>query len=100
MGTMILNLPSGQPEPPGADLDRACIAGGYDNMPAPTQVARTADQLRLIRDVDESGYLVVPWQIDGIGRLMGSTATLIERPEPYRLAVELARGKLNQLRGQ
>jgi hypothetical protein len=100
MGTMIFQLPSGQPEPPGADLDRACLAGGYDNMPAPTQVVRDPGELRLVRDVDESGYLVVPWEIDGAGRLMGSSATLIERPEPYRLAVELARGKVNQVRSQ
>lgn len=100
MGTMIFNLPSGQPEPPGADLDRACIAGGYDNMPAPTQVDRPPGQLRLLRDVDESGCLVVPWEINEAGRLMGASATLIERPTPYQLAVELARGKVNQLRGQ
>src|SRR5437763_17001021 len=100
MGTMIFQLPSGQPEPPGADLDRACLAGGYDNMPAPTQVVRSPGELRLVRDVDESGYLVVPWEIDGAGRFMGSSATLIERPEPYRLAIELARGKVNQVRSQ
>src|SRR5439155_20144086 len=46
------------------------------------------------------GYLIVPWTVDGAGRLMGSSATLIERPQPYRIGVELARGKLNQLRGQ
>ena len=32
------------------------------------------------RAVDESGYLVVPWTIDGRGRMMGTSATLIERP--------------------
>ena len=79
---MIFQLPSGQPEPPGADLDRACLAGGYDNMPAPTQVVRGPGELRLIRDVDESGYLVVPWDVAGVGRLMGSSATLMERPDP------------------
>jgi hypothetical protein len=100
MGTMTFHLPSGQPEPPGTDLDRACLAGGYDNMPAPTQVVRSPGELRLIRDVDESGYLVVPWEMNGVGRLMGSSATLIERPTPYQLAVELARGKVNQVRGQ
>src|SRR5207244_2278686 len=58
------------------------------------------EALRLVRDVDESGYLTVPWEINGAGRLMASSATLIERPQPYRIGVELARGKLNQLRGQ
>jgi Glycosyl hydrolase family 10 len=100
MGTMTFHLPSGQPEPPGADLERACMAGGYDSMPTPTQVIRSPGELKLIRDVDESGYLVVPWDVDGVGRLMGSSATLIERPTAYQLAVELARGKVNQVRGQ
>jgi hypothetical protein len=31
---------------------------------------------------------------------MGATATLMERPQPYQLLVELARGKVNQLRCQ
>ena len=31
---------------------------------------------------------------------MGATATLMERPHPYQLLVELARGKVNQLRCQ
>src|SRR4051794_22349241 len=100
MGTMSFLLPSATPAPAGPDLDRACVAGGDDNMPAPTQVARDNGQLRLLRDVDESGYLVVPWEVNGVGRLMGASATLVERPVPYSLGVELARGKVNQLRGQ
>ncbi|HEY1379372.1 MAG TPA: endo-1,4-beta-xylanase [Gemmataceae bacterium] len=95
---MTFQLPSASAAAP--DLDRACVAGGYDNMPAPTQVVRDPGAIRLVRDVDESGYLVVPWDVNGVGRFMGSSATLIERPDPYSLGVELARGKLNQLRGQ
>ena len=49
-------LPRGAPAAALSDLDRACIAGGYDNMPAPTQVVIEPDRLRLVRDVDESGY--------------------------------------------
>src|SRR4051812_18455435 len=97
MGTMLFHLPNG---PPASDLDRACVAGGYDNMPSPTRVSHSGDELRLTRDVDESGYLVVPWEVPGVGRLMASSATLVERPTPYQLAIELARGKVNQLRGQ
>jgi hypothetical protein len=100
MGTMTFHLPGGDRGPPGADFDRACIAGGYDNMPAPGRVVREPGEIRIVRETDESGYLVVPWDVREIGRVMGSTATLVERPTPYPLAVELARGKLNQLRGQ
>src|SRR5262249_46647914 len=34
------------------------------------------------------------------GRLMGTSATLMERPAPYQLLVELTRGKVNQVRSQ
>src|SRR5205085_1198739 len=52
------------------------------------------------RDVDESGALVVPWQIPGTGSLMGATSTLIEQEAPYQFRIELARGKVHQLRCQ
>jgi hypothetical protein len=100
MGSMSFLLPNNAPPSALADLPFACVAGGYDNMPAPTRVQLANGQLKLFRDVDESGALVVPWEVPGAGRLMGTTATLIERPEPYRFSVELARGKINQLRSQ
>ena len=100
MGSMSFLLPNNAPPSALADLPFACIAGGYDNMPAPTRVQLANGQLKLFRDVDESGALVVPWEVPGAGRLMGTTATLIERPDPYRFSVELARGKINQLRSQ
>src|SRR5262249_60464207 len=90
MGTMSFLLPSAAPASALADLDRACVAGGYDNMPAPTHVVRDASRLKLLRDVDESGYLVVPWEVPDVGRLMGSSATLIERSAPYQFAASLA----------
>jgi hypothetical protein len=76
------------------------MAGGPDNMPWPTQLQFTPGQLSVSRVVDESGYLVVPWPIDGRGLIMGTSATLIERSRAYNLLVELARGKVNQVRCQ
>jgi hypothetical protein len=38
--------------------------------------------------------------VDGAGQILGSSATLIERPTPYQLQAELARGKVNQVRCQ
>src|SRR5438132_2555835 len=100
MGTVSFLLPKGLSADVLRELERACMAGGPDNMPWPTEVVVNADQLTLRRTVDESGYLVAPWDIEGFGRLMGTSATLMERPAPYHLQVELARGKINQLRGQ
>ncbi len=82
------------------ELGRACVSGGPDNMPWPTEARAEPGRLVLRRDVDESGNVLVPWDVPGVGRVMASTATLIERPEPYPLLTELTRGKVNQLRGQ
>src|SRR5207302_3590492 len=81
-------------------LHRACIAGGPDSMPWPTEARLENSRLTLRRSVDESGYLAIPWQIAEAGLLMATSATLMERPEPYDLAIELARGKVNQVRCQ
>jgi hypothetical protein len=98
MGTMTFQLPAGLPPDSTKELERTCVAGGPDNMPWPTDLRLKPDLLAASRSVDESGYLVVPWSVDHFGRLMGTTATLMERTAPYNLLVELARGKVNQLR--
>ncbi|MBI2804019.1 MAG: endo-1,4-beta-xylanase [Planctomycetes bacterium] len=80
------------------ELERACVAGGQDRMPYPTEAVVEAERLILSRNVQESGSAQVPWAIPGIGQLMASSATLMERSAPYQLAIELARGKINQVR--
>jgi hypothetical protein len=100
MGTMTFQLPAALPTAAARELERTCMAGGPDNMPWPTELRFGSGRLTVSRVVDESGYLVVPWVIDGRGQMMGTSATLIERSRPYNLLVELARGKVNQLRCQ
>jgi hypothetical protein len=100
MGTMTFQLPPGMPEDAQTALERASVAGGQDAMPYPTQVLIDQDDLIVSRQVNESGSLVVPWSVNDTGRVMVSTATLMERLKPYLLAIELARGKINQVRGQ
>jgi hypothetical protein len=101
MGTIHFLLPSGLSAEAVRELDRACMTGGPDNMPWPTQIHVDGDQLTVgRREVDESGSLLAPWEVEASGFLMGSTATLMERSQPYVLRVELARGKVNQLRCQ
>jgi hypothetical protein len=79
---------------------RACLAGGYDHSPTPTRVEFSGDRLTLRRDIDESAHLQIGWDIEGAGRFVGTTATLMERISPYQLVTELARGKINQVRNQ
>ncbi|MBI3467675.1 MAG: endo-1,4-beta-xylanase [Planctomycetes bacterium] len=71
---------------------------GLDRMPIRTRVELSGGGLVCSRSVPESGVLNVPWRVDGLGQMMLRSATLRERPEPYHLQVELARGKVNQLR--
>src|SRR5438105_10791743 len=100
MGIVSFLLPPNLKPEQVRELERACMAGGQDNMPWPSEVHVDRDRLTLRRSVDESGLLVTPWRIEGLGQLMGTSATLMERVEPYVLPVELARGKVNQLRCQ
>lgn len=102
MGTMSFLIPEGNSPETSANLLRAFLAGGPDHSPTFTETSLTAGRLYLHKDRDdESGYVVVPWEVVGAGCLLTGSTTLMERQEPpYRLLVELARGKVNQLRNQ
>ncbi len=103
MGLMTYLLPNPLSGDASALLPDACVAstvGYYDQSPVPTRVQIAPDRITLTRDQNESGYLIVPWPVEPYGTLVVSSTTLRERPEPYRLLVELARGKLNQVRAQ
>src|SRR5262249_18956533 len=98
MGQMTFQLPPGLPADMARELERACLAGGFDNAPTPTTAHVAPSRLTVARQLDESGYLITPWDISGVGRLMTTTATLIGRDEPYSLGLEIARGKVHQIR--
>ncbi len=78
---------------------RAYIAG-HDRVPWPSRSIWTGELLVIERPDDTSGNFHLPWEVDGYGELLLCTATLREREEPYFLELELARGKLNQIRNQ
>jgi len=80
-------------------LDLAYLTGA-DRTPWPVRVERDGDLLILERGVSESACLTLPWAVERHGVLALSTATLLERPEPYRLPLELARGTVLRLREQ
>jgi hypothetical protein len=97
---MIFQIPAWLADDARQELERASVTGGQDNMPYLTEACVDGERLILTRDVSESGNVQVPWPIAGFGQLMTTTATLIERAAPYHLAIELARGKINQVRCQ
>ncbi len=81
------------------ELRRAYITG-LDRTPGRTLVELRPHMLICRKEAAESCRIFVPWPIENLGMPMVGTATLIEREAPYDLGVELARGKLNDVRNQ
>jgi hypothetical protein len=100
MPTLTFQVPGGLSRETARGLERTFMAGGPDNMPWPTKARLKSTQLLVSYAEEESGYLAAPWSVKGSGLVMGSTTTLRERQEPYNLLLELARGKVNQVRNQ
>jgi hypothetical protein len=109
MGVVNLRLPSSLSPAEAKALEPSYFLGLPDYMPWLTAVTVSHGQMTAEKEVPESGCLCVPWswpaQANGATPwppqpLMLTTATLVERPHSYRLLVELARGKVNQLRNQ
>jgi hypothetical protein len=99
MGLLKFRIPSPLAEPQLADLRKSYVTG-LDRTPSRLSVEVRKDLLLCQRGTTESGRLFAPWPIEEFGAQFIGTATLSERPEPYPLAIELARGKLNDVRNQ
>src|SRR5262245_51320758 len=99
MGVMKFRLPSNEPAQRVSDYRKAYVTG-LDRTPGRVGVELRNGIMSCVRETTESGRLFVPWPIEGHGMPIIGTATLSERPIPYVLAVELARGKLNDVRNQ
>lgn len=100
MPTMSFRVPAGLPQSLLDDLLQSSVAGGHDRAPTATRCELRDGHLVLTREINESGPAYVPWEIANIGRVVNTTTTLMFRERPYDLAVELARGKVNQVRNQ
>ena len=99
MGLLKFRIPSPLAESRLADLRKSYVTG-LDRTPSRLSVEIRKDLLICQRMTTESGRLFAPWHVEGAGSQFIGTATLSERPEPYPLAIELARGKLNDVRNQ
>lgn len=79
-----------------------CLAQAYlagvDFNPSETTVEILNDHVYMTRPAHESGRVVVPWHVDGFGKIWLCTCQLMERTEPYRLVLELARAQISQAR--
>lgn len=99
MGVMRFLVPSPSILDNWPDVYGAYITGA-DGRVYPTRVEVDGPIITCRRAVSDSGRMYVAWPVAGFGTPMVSTASLVERPEPYLLPVELARGKIAQLRDQ
>ena len=73
---------------------------GIDGIPWLVRRRLDNGELLLERSVSDSANLHLQWDVPGHGRLALTSASLMERAAPYQLPLELARGKLSQLRNQ
>jgi hypothetical protein len=73
---------------------------GADGRVFATEIEVTGNVVTCRRSSNDSGRLHIAWPVSGFGRPVISTASLPEREEPYLLPLELARGKIAQLRDQ
>lgn len=100
MGSIAFQLPSQMPAGAPGLLQSAFFAKDYDQAPVPTPITIEDNHLVATWSLSESRYLQMPWPVGGNRFLITSTSTLRESDTPYRLLIELARGKLNQVRTQ
>ena len=73
---------------------------GLDGRVFAGRVELQANLLACTRATSESGKLHVAWPVEGFGRPVLTTASLPESDSPYLLPLELARGKIGELRDQ
>lgn len=73
---------------------------GSDGRVFPTRIEVDGDIVGCRRTTSESCKFHVTFPVEGFGRPVVNTASLPEREQPYVLVVELARGKIVQVRNQ
>lgn len=99
MGVMTFRLPSPASAPRHVEFRRS-YATGLDRTPSRLGVEIRDRVMICSKDSPESVRVFLPWPVEGFGVPIVGTATLVERQEPYVLDLELARGKLNDVRNQ
>ncbi|MFV0442230.1 MAG: endo-1,4-beta-xylanase [Planctomycetaceae bacterium] len=73
---------------------------GLDGRVFISRVELLGKVLKCTRASSESGKLHVSWPVPDVGRLVLTTTSLPESDQPYLLPLELARGKIGELRDQ
>ena len=99
MGVLKFQLPSPDLARLRPHLRKAYVTG-LDRTPEPARRRAPSGPAGLPSRHQRERPAVRPLAVEGLGVPIVGTATLGERLEPYDLAVELARGRLNEVRNQ
>jgi hypothetical protein len=99
MGVMRFLIQPGSRLEQSPEVHRAYISG-FDQTVHATRIEVEDSILICRRQVSESGKLHIAWPVAGFGKPVIGTASLPERQTPYLLPLELARGRIVQLRNQ
>ncbi|MCE5302951.1 MAG: hypothetical protein LLF97_07565 [Planctomycetaceae bacterium] len=82
------------------EMVQQAYLSGMDRVSWQVQATAEGGELSLQRAASDSANLHIPWPVEGYGQLTLTSASLMERTEPYRLPLELARGAIVQVRNQ
>ncbi|HRW52862.1 MAG TPA: endo-1,4-beta-xylanase [Phycisphaerae bacterium] len=81
---------------PSFDLSSAYLVGN-DRVPIRAEIKFSAGEIVAESRTRGAAALAILWTVKGVGRVMMETPRLCERPGPYNLNVELARGQLMRI---
>ena len=82
------------------EMAQQAYLSGLDRTPWPVRTSIEGGQVAIQRSVSDSANVHVPWPVEGYGQLTLTSGSLMERPEPYWLPLELVRGTIVQVRNQ
>ena len=99
MGVMRFLIPPSELLNDWPEVYRAYITG-FDRHVFPTHVDFDGKVMTCQRPYSDSGKLHVAFPVRGFGRPVLATSSLPEREQAYLLPLELARGKISELRDQ
>lgn len=99
MGVMRFRVTSPEQLDLATDIQQAFMSG-FDGRVFPSRVEFDGEVISIRRSSSESGKLQISYPVAGYGKPVVSTATLREHETPCNLALELARGKICQVRNQ
>ncbi|MFQ6049340.1 MAG: hypothetical protein ACE5K7_08250, partial [Phycisphaerae bacterium] len=78
---------------PHVELNGAYLVGS-DGVPIRAELQFREGEIRCSKRAQGPAALVLLWPVQGYGQVMLQTARVPERPTPYNLHLELARGRL------